>query len=42
MIYVEWLRVRNTLRIVAIVLVILVALAIILRVSVSRYLSPEG
>ncbi len=42
MIYVEWLRVRNMLRIVAIVLVILVALAVVLRVSVSRYLTPEG
>ncbi len=40
--YVEWLRVRNLLRIVAIILVILVALAVILRISVSRYMSPDA
>ncbi|MBV8531787.1 MAG: hypothetical protein JO104_10750 [Candidatus Eremiobacteraeota bacterium] len=40
--YVEWLRVRNVLRIVAIVLAILVALAVILRISVARYMSPEA
>jgi hypothetical protein len=41
MIYVEWLRVRNLLRIVAIVLGILLLLAIVLRISVSRYISPQ-
>jgi hypothetical protein len=40
--YVEWLRVRNLLRNVAIVLAILVVLAVILRVSVSRYMTPDG
>jgi hypothetical protein len=40
--YVEWLRVRNLLRIVLIVLAILVVLAVILRVSVARYMSPES
>lgn len=40
--YAEWLRVRNLLKIVAIVLGILVVLAIVMRISVSRYLSPEG
>jgi hypothetical protein len=40
--YVEWLRVRNLLRIVVIILAILVVLAVILRVSVSRYMSPEA
>jgi len=40
--YVEWLRVRNLLRNVAIVLGILVVLALVLRVSVSRYMSPEA
>ncbi|HET6276132.1 MAG TPA: hypothetical protein VFE16_09415 [Candidatus Cybelea sp.] len=40
--YVEWLRVRNLLKIVAIVLVVLVALAVVLRVSVSRYMSPDA
>jgi hypothetical protein len=40
--YVEWLRIRNCLRIVAIILAILVVLAVILRVSVSRYMSSEA
>jgi hypothetical protein len=40
MTYVEWLRIRNCLKVLAIILVILVALAIVLRVSVSRYMSP--
>lgn len=40
--YVEWLRVRNLLRTTAIVLAILVVLAVILRLSVSRYMSPEA
>jgi len=40
--YVEWLRVRNCLRIVAIILAILVVLAVILRISLARQLSPEG
>ena len=40
--YVEWLRVRNLLRNVAIVLGILVVLALVLRVSVSRYMSPDA
>jgi hypothetical protein len=40
--YVEWLRVRNMLRTTAIVLAILVVLAVILRISVSRYMSPEA
>jgi len=41
MTYVEWLRVRNCLRTLAIVLGILVFLAIVLRVSLARYISPE-
>lgn len=40
--YVEWLRVRNCLRIIAIVLAILVVLAVVLRISVARYMSPEA
>jgi hypothetical protein len=40
--YVEWLRVRNCLRITLIVLGILVVLALILRVSLARYPSYEG
>jgi hypothetical protein len=40
--YVEWLRVRNLLRTTAIILGILVVLAVILRISVSRYMSPEA
>lgn len=40
--YVEWLRVRNLLKCVAIILAILVVLAVVLRISVSRYLSPEA
>jgi hypothetical protein len=40
--YVEWLRVRNCLRITFIVLGILVALALILRISFARYQSPEA
>lgn len=40
--YVEWLRVRNLLRNVAIVLAILVVLAVVLRISVSRYMSPDA
>jgi len=40
--YVEWLRVRNLLRNVAIVLAVLVVLAVVLRISVSRYMSPEA
>jgi hypothetical protein len=39
--YIEWLRVRNCLRTTAIILGILVLLAIVLRVSVARYMSPE-
>jgi hypothetical protein len=39
--YVEWLRVRNCLRITLIVLGILVVLALILRISFARY-SPEA
>lgn len=39
--YVEWLRVRNLLRLVAIILGILLLLAIVLRISVSRYMSPQ-
>jgi hypothetical protein len=41
MIYAEWLRVRNLLRIVAIILGILLLLAIVLRISVTRYMSPQ-
>lgn len=41
MTYVEWLRVRNCLKVLAIVLLILVALAVVLRISVSRYMSPS-
>jgi hypothetical protein len=40
--YVEWLRVRNCLRTVAIILGILVLLAVILRISLSRYMSPDA
>lgn len=40
--YVEWLRVRNCLRIVAIILGIGVLLAVILRISLSRYMSPDS
>ncbi|HEY6450866.1 MAG TPA: hypothetical protein VIX60_09335 [Candidatus Cybelea sp.] len=40
--YVEWLRVRNCLRIAAIILAVLVVLAVILRVSVARYMSTEA
>jgi hypothetical protein len=40
--YVEWLRVRNLLRTTAIVLGILVVLAVILRISVARYMSPDA
>jgi hypothetical protein len=39
--YVEWLRVRNLLRLVAIILAILLVLAVVLRISVSRYMSPD-
>ncbi|HEY2474262.1 MAG TPA: hypothetical protein VGI19_05615 [Candidatus Cybelea sp.] len=42
MTYVEWLRVRNCLKVLAIVLAILVALAVVLRISVSRYMSPSA
>ena len=42
MTYVEWLRVRNTLRVTAIILLILVGLAVVLRVSLARYMTPEG
>lgn len=38
--YIEWLRVRNCLRTLTIVLTIFVVLAGILRVSLSRYMSP--
>lgn len=40
--YVEWLRVRNCLRTVAIILGVLIVLAVILRISVARYMSPES
>jgi hypothetical protein len=40
--YVEWLRVRNCLRCVIIILAIFVALGVILRVSVNRYMSSEA
>jgi ABC-type transport system involved in multi-copper enzyme maturation permease subunit len=40
--YVEWLRVRNCLRITLIILGILVVLALILRISVARYPTYEG
>jgi hypothetical protein len=40
--YVEWLRVRNCLRIVIVILGILLVLAVILRVSLARYTSPEA
>ncbi|MBV9233263.1 MAG: hypothetical protein JO030_04415, partial [Candidatus Eremiobacteraeota bacterium] len=39
--YVEWLRVRNLLRIVAIILVALLALAVVLRISLARYTTPQ-
>jgi hypothetical protein len=40
--YVEWLRVRNCLRIVIVILGILLILAVILRISLARYASPEA
>jgi ABC-type transport system involved in multi-copper enzyme maturation permease subunit len=40
--YVEWLRVRNCLRITVIILGILTALGLILRISFARYQSPEA
>ncbi len=40
--YAEWLRIRNLLKVVGIVLAILVLLGIVLRISVSRYLSPDA
>ncbi|HZY97798.1 MAG TPA: hypothetical protein VFE35_11955 [Candidatus Cybelea sp.] len=40
--YVEWLRVRNWLKITAIVLGVFLVLAIVLRISVSRYMSPDA
>jgi len=40
--YVEWLRVRNCLRLVAIILGIGVLLAVVLRISLTRYMSPES
>ncbi len=40
--YVEWLRVRNCLRCVLVVLAILVALGAILRIAVNRYMSSEA
>ena len=39
--YVEWLRVRNCLRTLAIILAIFLGLAVVLRVSVARYMSPS-
>jgi hypothetical protein len=42
MTYVEWLRIRNCLRIVIIILAILLVLAVILRFSVARYMSPDA
>ncbi len=41
MAYVEWLRVRNCLRTTAIILSVLLVLAVILRISVSRYMSTD-
>ncbi|MFY9719120.1 MAG: hypothetical protein WAK16_05685 [Candidatus Cybelea sp.] len=40
--YVEWLRVRNCLRVLAIILAVLVGLAVVLRISVARYTSPSS
>ncbi len=40
--YVEWLRVRNCLRTLAIILALLVGLAVVLRISVARYMSPSS
>jgi hypothetical protein len=40
--YAEWLRVRNCLRLTLIILAIVVALAVVLRISVNRYMSPEA
>lgn len=40
--YVEWLRVRNCLRSVAIVLGVFLLLAVVLRVSLSRYMTSDG
>lgn len=40
--YVEWLRIRNLLKIVVIVLAILVVLGVVLRISVARYMSPDA
>jgi hypothetical protein len=41
MTYIEWLRVRNCLRTVAICLALLVMLAAVLRISFARYMSPN-
>lgn len=40
--YVEWLRVRNCLRVTAIVLMILVAIVIVLRISFYRYTNYDA
>jgi hypothetical protein len=40
--YVEWLRIRNCVRMTAIILAIMVVLAIILRISLARNMSPES
>lgn len=40
--YVEWLRVRNCLRVTAIVLIILVAIVVVLRISFYRYTNYDA
>lgn len=42
MTYVEWLRVRNVLRIVAIVLGLLIVVSLVLRISFARYLNDDA
>ena len=42
MTYVEWLRVRNVLRVVAIVLGLLIVVSLVLRISFARYLNDDA
>ncbi len=42
MTYVEWLRVRNVLRVLAIVLGILIAISLVLRISFNRYITDDN
>src|SRR6185312_13588187 len=42
MTYVEWLRVRNVLRVVAIVLAALILVFLVLRISLNRYMNDQA